>query len=198
MSAMGRVDPITYPQAWDVVEISGIPTPGIAQVPEWKRQHDFDVKKGKGTLGATVTFVQKPPAEGSIKFLLWTPSHFAQWDAFLPYLKYDPTKKTVSAVDIWHPSLDAIDVHSVVTTKIGNPIHDGDGMWSISIDFLEYFPPSNKSAVSTPQGAAQSQPGAGALSRTDGQTDSVGVPPIDAQDAYMQEIQKDLGLAQAP
>lgn len=156
MSALGPLNPIDSPQVWDVVVISGVTCPGIMKdgnLGEWKRSHDFDVKKGKGTVGATVTFTSKPPAEGTITFLLWTPDHFAQWDQFLPLLKYDPTKQTVSAVDIYHPALDAIDVASVVTTKIGNINHDGKQLYSLPVDFLEYFPTPNLSAVSTPTGA---------------------------------------------
>ena len=158
MSALGPTNPIDNPQLWDVVIISGVQAPGIVEPFEFKRQHDWDVKRGKGTVGGTVTFVQKPPAEGSIKFLLWTPEQFAAWDNFLPLLKYDPTKKTVTAVDIYHPSLDAIDVSSVVTTKIGNIIHEGKQLYSVTVDFLEYFPPPNAPAVGTPTSATGTNP----------------------------------------
>ena len=158
MSALGAQNPLDNPQVWDVVTISGIVCPGIIEMGEWKRAHDWDIKKGKGTVGGTVTFVQKPPAEGSIKFLLWTAEQFQAWDSFLPLLKYDPTKSTVSAVDIYHPGLDAIDIATVVTVKIGNIIHEGKQLYSISVDFLEYFPPPNVSAVGTPTGATGTPP----------------------------------------
>jgi hypothetical protein len=187
MSALGSSNPLDSPQAWDVVVISGVTCPGIVEMGEWKRQHDFDVKKGKGTVGGTVTFVQKPPAEGTIKFLLWTAEQFAAWDTFLPLLKYDPTKKTVSAVDIYHPALDAIDVSSVVTTKIGNVVHEGKQLYSISVDFLEYFPPPNASAVSTPTQANGSPP---AFTRNGN--------AANAQSGYEAEIAALLNKAQQP
>ncbi len=158
MSQLAQQNPIDSPQLWDVVTVSGVQSPGLAEIGEWKRAHDWDQKKGKGTLGATATFVGKPLAEGSIKWYLWEPEHFASWDTFLPLFKYDPTKKTAQAVDIYHPALDAIDVASVVTTKIGNIIHEGKQLYSISIDFLEYNPPPNQSAVSTPTQANGTPP----------------------------------------
>jgi hypothetical protein len=155
MSALGDQNPIDNPQWWDKVLIAGVLSPGVIKdgsLEEWKRAHDWDVKKGKGTKGGVVTFTNAPPAEGSIIFYLWEPEHFAAWDDFLQALKYDPTKKAPQAVSIYHPALDAIDVASVVTTKIGNLKHEGKQLYSIQIDFLEYFPPPNIPAVGTPTG----------------------------------------------
>lgn len=197
MSSLGAVNPIDHPQYWDVVEIAGVKSPGYCEVGEFKRQHDFDVKKGKGTVGGTLTFVQKPPAEGSIKFYLWDNgtlgtghNHFDEWDNFLPLLKYDPTKRSVQAVTIWHPSLDAIDVANVVCTKIGNPVHEPPkaGMYSITVDFLEYFPPPKASAVSTP---STSKGNAGPPA-------TPGAQPPTAQDEYQKQIAALLAQAEAP
>ncbi len=191
MSALGQLNPLDNPQVWDVVVISGVTSPGVIKegsLGDWKRTHDFDVKKGKGTLGATVTFTNKPPAEGTITFMLWLAEHFAAWDAFLPLLKYDPTKKTVTAVDIYHPALDAIDVSSVVCTKIGNLVHEGKQLYSITVDFLEYFPTPAQSAVSTPNGTSGTPPPPGAP----------GNPPPNAGTAEEQEIAQLLAQATAP
>lgn len=190
MSALGAQNPLDNPEVWDVVVISGVTSPGIIKdgtLGEWKRTHDFDVKKGKGTLGATVTFTSKPPAEGSITFLLWTPDHFTAWDSFLPLLKYDPTKKAASAVDIYHPALDAIDIASVVCTKIGNVMHEGKQLYSITVDFLEYFPTPNASAVSTPTGATGTPP----------PPNNPGNPPANPGSAEEQQIAALLKQAQA-
>jgi hypothetical protein len=193
MSALFYVDPIRYPQYWDVVYIAGVPSPGVCEIKEWKRVHDWDVKKGKGSIGAKLTFVQKPPAEGAIEFLLWDNSdlstgrnHFLEWDRFVPLLKYDPTKKKVQGVPIYHPSLEFIDVSLVVTTKIGNPIHKGQGLYSITVDFLEDFPSPAKNATGSPTVPAPSPapPPAGP-----------GNPPPNAPDALQQEIAQLAGQA---
>jgi hypothetical protein len=183
--ASGSLNPIDNPQAWDFVTISGVNSPGLAEVSEWPRHHEWDVKKGKGTLGGTVTFVGRPPATGKIKFMLWTAAHFQQWESFRALMKYDPTKKAPQAVDIFYPSLADINITSVVVEDIGNIVHEGGQLYSITVAFLEYFPPPKASAVGTPS-MATGGPG------------GPGTPPPVAQDAEQAEIAKLLAQAQAP
>lgn len=152
---VSHLNPIDNPQSWDYITLGGINSPGLAKVGDVKRAYDYDVKKGKGSVGATVTFVQKPPVKFSIVFYLWERNHFTEWDTFRENLKYDPTKKAVSALEIYHPSLADVDIHSVVTVSLGGIKHEGNAMYSIAVEFLEYFPPSPKSAVSTPSGSQQ-------------------------------------------
>lgn len=185
----GAVDPLLNPQAWDVVKVGGRASPGLCKVSEAKRAFEFDVKKGKGTLGATITFVGRPPAKFSVTFRLWTSLHFQQWDVFRPFLKYDPTKQTVQAVRMYHPSLADIDIHDVVTESIGNIIHEGDQLYTITCEFLEYFPPPKTSAVSTPTG---SRANAG------GSTTGTGSPADPIADAQQKEIAALLKQASAP
>ncbi len=187
----GAVNPIDFPQAWDAIVLGGVTSPGKCEVSEAKRSHEYDVKKGKGTLGATITFVGRPPAKFSVKFFLWQASHFAQWDAFRPLLKYDPTKKKVSAIDIYHPSLADVEINSVVVESIGNIMHAGDGLYTISVDFLEYFPPPKASAVSTPNGSTSGTSGAGTGA-------SAGATPPAAVDAQQAQIAALLKQAQGP
>jgi hypothetical protein len=145
------------------------------------------VKKGKGTYGATVTFVGRPPAKGSVKFYLWTPLHFTQWASFRPLLKYDPTKKKVQAVDVYYPSLADIDIRSVVVESIGNIVKEAPGLYSITVELLEYFPAPKKSAVSTPTQSQATQDGT-----------TVGKQPPAAQDAQQAEIAELMKQAAAP
>lgn len=183
------VDPINFPQVWDAVFVGGQFSPGVCQLSGFKRAFQFDVKKGKGALGATVTFVQRPPAEGTIKFLLWLPFHFGQWDQFRPLLKYDPTKKAVQAIDIYHPSLNDLEITSVVCKSIGAIEHEGNQLYSITVEVLEYFPPPKASAVSTPSTSTGTSPGG---------SSSPGTQPPNAQDAQQKEIADLLKQAQAP
>lgn len=185
--ASEAVNPIENPQAWDIVYIGQVPCPGYCKVGEFPRSYEWDVKKGKGTQGATTTFVGKPPTKGSITFYLWTAQHFKEWAVFRPLLKYDPTKKSVQAVDIYHPSLADIDVNSVVTEEIGNIIHEGEQMYSIKVDFLEYFPAPKKSAVGTPSGSTSTQKGT-----------TPGTPPDPIADAQQKEIAALLKKASEP
>lgn len=181
--ASGTADPITQPRTWDKVQIGGVESPGTCVVSEFKRAHEFDIKKGKGSLGATITFVGRPPAKGNVKFSLWAQDQFQEWEEFRKLLKYDPTKKAVQAIDIYHPSLKDIDITSVVTESIGNIVPEGKGMYSCTVEFLEYFPPPPASAVSTPSG---SKSGGFSANEAGGQSD----PVADAQQAEIAALLK--------
>lgn len=161
---IGALNPIDHPEAWDVVNLAGIDTPIAREWKGWKRPNKWDVKEGKGAAGATETFVGKPPARGTFTFLAWEAAHFAAWDQLLPMLAYDPTKKEKQAIRIFHPALKDIGVTEVVVDDDGVSAweHDGTGLWSRTVAFLEYFPTPRKPAISTPSGASTSPGAAGA------------------------------------
>jgi hypothetical protein len=171
------------------VRIAGVVSPGVCEISEAKRGFEFDVKKGKGAFGATATFVGRPPARLTLKFSFWQASQFAAWDQYRPLFKYDPTKKAIQAIDIYHPSLADIDITSVVCEEIGAIVHEGSGLFTVTVKLLEYFPPPKKSAVSTPSGSQSTNPNPGA---TPGQQQP------SAQDAQQQQIQNLLQQAQQP
>lgn len=152
---IGAANPIDAPEAYDFVTIQGVNTPGRCKVGEFKRVVDWDVKTGKGTAGATETVKGLPPAKGSIQFFVWESAHFAAWDALLPMLKYDPTKKTKQANSIYHPFLADIDVDSVNIEAIGSWVEVSAGEYARTIEFLEFAPPVNKSVSATPTGASE-------------------------------------------
>lgn len=183
------IDPISNPQAYDYARIGGVTTP-LCRVSGFKRPHEWDQKKGKGALGATITFIQRPPAKGTLTLILVTSADFALWYTIIPALKYDPTKKAPQPVDIYHPALADIDLASVVTENIGIVEHKGDGLYEVEIELLEYFPPPNASAVSTPQGSTTTLPPPG--------QQSPGNQPPNANAAQMAEIQALLNQAGAP
>ncbi len=187
MPAAVLINPIIEPQAWDNIYIGQVKSPGIAIVTGFKRDNEWDVKKGKGTVGATITYVGKPPAKGNVVFQLWQPVHFIEWESFRPLLLYDPTKKAPSPVDIYYPSLADLGITSVVVESIGAIEHQGKQLYTISVDFLEYFPPPKKSAVSTPAGSKSTQKGT-----------TPGTPPDPIADAQQAEIAALLKKASEP
>lgn len=159
--ASAVINPLKFPWVWDSIEIVSVNahSPGYCVLSGFERKHEFDVKKGKGTKGSTITFTQLPPAEGEIEFFLWDDGtlgtghdHFAEWAAFVPLLKYDPTRKKIEAIQIWHPALDDLDISSVVCLEIGMLTRTKDLMFSSKCKFLEYTPPPKGSAVGTASG----------------------------------------------
>lgn len=187
-----QLDPIQNPQAWDVIRVGSATSPGICKITGVKRGFEWDVKRGKGSLGATVTFVQRPPAKIAILFRLWTANHFQQWDVFRPLLKFDPTKKSVQAVDIYHPALADIEITSVVVESIGAIEHAGDQLYTVAVELLEYFPPPKVSAIGTPT----TSQGANSAGGKGGGTP--GTPPPTTDDAQQAEIKRLLQQAQQP
>lgn len=181
------IDPIANPQAWDSFRVGNQNSPGCGIFGEPKRKYQFDTKKGKGTYGFTKTFVGLPPVEVSIELLLWLPEHFRQWDAFRPLLKYDPTKKSVQAVDVYYPGWADIDFKSAVTDSIGGIVHKGKGLYSVTIEISEYRPAPKKSAVSTPKGSLATQAGT-----------TPGKAPDPIGDAQQREIAALWSTAQQP
>ena len=181
-------DPFSDPQSYDVVSIDGLECPGIIApggLTGFKRNTEWDVKKGKGTKGGTATLSQLPPSKGSIKFLLWSKFHVDAWDQlYRQRFKYDPTKKTKNAVDIYHPTLAKLDIHSVVTESIGPEEPEGKGLWSITVDLLEYMPPAKKTATSTPTGSTSNNNKAGASGKSDD-------PIADAQQAEIARLREE-------
>lgn len=150
---IGVVNPIDHPEQWEFMTLQGVNTPGTVEVTGFKRSVEWDVKGGKGTAGATETVKGLPPAKGSAKFFAWRSSDFAAWDVLLPKLLYDPTKKTKQANAVYYPSLADIGVNSVNIEDIGAWEHEGGGMYTRTLELLEFAPAAQASAVATPTGA---------------------------------------------
>lgn len=164
--ALAGNDPLSNPGAWNVLVVAGVTSPGYCVVKEHSRKNEWDIKKGKGAKGATITFVQRPPAQFSVEFYAGYvdasgaggADHFAAWDVFQLLLRFDPTKKTPNAIDVYHPALADLEITSVVTEDIGGWEDVGDKLFRRTVKLLEYAPPPAKSATGSPTGS-KSQPG---------------------------------------
>lgn len=156
-SASAILNPIQNPEAWSVIYIGDVPSPGVIPVngiEGFDRKTKWDKKLGKGVKGANSTIVQQPPPEGRITFLAWLPRHFEAWNAFLPLLKYNADKTKEQAIAIFHPALADLDIHSVVTDSVGPWRHMGKGKYARVIQFHEWTVPPAKPYVNTPTTAA--------------------------------------------
>jgi hypothetical protein len=150
----GGIDPIQNPQSWDVIVLAGVTSPGIiAEMSGFDRVNGWQIKKGKGSDGGTLTYVQRPPAEGHIKFVLSTAADFQAWASFRPLFLYNPAKNAAAseqAVSIWHPALADLSISSVVTKKISPIRHMGKGKYEVTVDLIEFAPPPASNVVNTP------------------------------------------------
>lgn len=136
------VNPIVTPEAYNYAKLGGVRTPGVIPkggVSGFKRSTEWEVKKGKGATGATVTDAGDSLVEGSIKMLLWRaddPDDFADWDAFREMLR--AARKKGTALDIEHPDINDLECNSVVIKNIGQRVDEGKGLSSVTIEVIEY------------------------------------------------------------
>lgn len=150
----GNQDPISAPQSWDVVIIAGITSPGLLKrIEGFDRKSGFQEKKGKGSIGATLTYVQKPPARGKLVFEAWTSAHFQAWQTtFLQLFLFNPAagqSADEQAFSISHPALDDIQLSSVVCEGVTPWKHAGKGRYVREVELIEFVPTPNTSAVQT-------------------------------------------------
>lgn len=181
------LNPILYPEEWDKIWIGQVRSPGVCEVKGFNRSYKWDSKDGKGSQGATSTYTGRPAATGTVKFQLWEESHFDEWQSFQNLLEFDPTKKTVAAITLYHPTPSNNNIHAVVTEDIGDLTHVGEGLYEITVAFREYAPPPKKNASSTPKGAKATPGGT-----------TPGAPPDPVADAQQKQIADLLAQAGKP
>lgn len=133
---------------WSYIVLAGKRSPGVIAIDGirgFDRETGWDKKRGKGTQGAYLTLTTFPPAEGSIEFILWEPQHWDEWDDYLDTLTYKPAKNqsttAAQALDIVHPALNEIKITKVVVSKVSPITHKGRGMYSRTVEFIEWIPP---------------------------------------------------------
>jgi hypothetical protein len=147
---MPFISPLKYPPVYDVLYVGGQPSPGVAVISDADRAHKWDVKDGPGTEGAVITYRGKPPAKFTSKHKLWLEEHFAAWNAWRVLLAPEGAKKDVQPVDLLHPALIEQEIFSAVVETLGAIVHEGNGLYSYTIKWLEYRPPAKKNVTTTP------------------------------------------------
>lgn len=155
------VNPLSTPSAYRHFFMAGAKSPGaipLDGIDGFDLANDWEVKKGKGKDGATITKNGRPPLEGSIRIQLWRdgsnddePDDFADWDTFKAGLIV--LDEGGAAIDIQHPLINDQGVVSVVIKLIGKPKQVGAGMWEVKIDLLQWVP-TPKTSSGTPGGSA--------------------------------------------
>jgi hypothetical protein len=155
------LSPISHANDWMFFTLGGWPSPGtIAKdgVKGFKRETGWDIKKGKGTQGATLTLTTLPPVKGSFTLQLFTDADFAAWDEFVSrVLSIDVKQQQAEGLAIYYPAFSSIGLTTVVIAHYEAPIHKGRGMYHTVIDILEWQKPPPSSVVSTVAGTKPDQ-----------------------------------------
>lgn len=137
------MNPLENPDAYDTAYLGGQPTPGCCVVTGFAELYDWDIKKSKGSTGASMTSQGKPPCDsGQIKCRLWEPHHFDDFEALLVLLRgTQGNGKDPAALSIEHPYPNGCGVGSVVVKKLPQLVNEGAGEFSATIDVIEFRKP---------------------------------------------------------
>jgi hypothetical protein len=149
------------PSEWDFIRLQGVPSPGIIKGSvDFERKNKWDKKAGKGTIGATATYVGTEGATGKITFVMWTLAQRVAWTKFAAMLLPTGvvrTHKRLDALDIYHPSLVPLGIKSILVPAdvVGTLRHVGKGRYEVTVELTEFIPPPvGGSIVSTPKKSA--------------------------------------------
>jgi hypothetical protein len=168
--------------AWNFFTLSGVSSPGTIPrggIKGFKRETGWDIKKGKGTQGATLTLKDKPPCEGSITVQLLTAQDFTDWDNFVQAVLSIPEQnQQASGLAIYHPSFSSIGLTTVVVKHYTGPEEQKAGLYFATIAFIEWAQPPAQSIVATVATTAPDQ---------DDNT-AAGVPPQTDPTVYAQQV----------
>lgn len=126
----------------DFVLIMGTPTPGRAQVLAGNSPRKWDERAGHGLAGASTVYTGDSLAKFKIQIDLWEVEHFALWKAFSTVVKKPPKGVRPIALDVIHPILADLDITQAVVVDRSQLTQIEDGLWSTTIDFLQYRKPT--------------------------------------------------------
>lgn len=166
MAGVLTISPLDDPSNYNKATIAGIDTSAIATPPmvvvvtNTDRKYSWDVKKSAGSQGQTITYRGWDLAKPKIKFVMWTiEQQRAFYNQIVPVLSYDAEKQAPKPFDIYHPLLFACEIYWLVTESIGALVDEGNQLWTVTVETLEYRQAKAKNATSTPEQANQNQNG---------------------------------------
>lgn len=149
-------NPIDNEDLFNSIILGGKKSPGKVTLSGHDRKVNWDVKKGPGITGATVTIKEIPPIEFTATFYLVRDDsqgidQIAQWHDFVKIINSTVSGSKPKAIDIYHPDLAAQDppISSVVKSSVGGAVDDGKGGRTYTIKFQEYRPPKKKGGTPT-------------------------------------------------
>ncbi len=164
------INAIDNPDLFDVIVLAGVRSPGKVTLSGHDRAVDWDIKKGNGQVGATMTKKGEDPVEFTATFYLVQDlgqgiDDFAAWDAFHALIDSTVNGKKPKALDCYHPDLAANGIKSVVKKSVGGVVHDGKGGQTVTVKLIEYRPPrkAGGSPSGSTTGAKKADPNQAAL-----------------------------------
>ena len=126
----------------DKITIKGQECPGLAEITGGSTPRKWEQRKGFGMSGAWLKYLGRDLAKFSILIRLSTDQECADWVAFYnAILKPPATRRSAEAtrgLEVSHPVLDILDIHSFVPEDVSQPTQIEDGLWQVEIKAIEY------------------------------------------------------------
>lgn len=129
-------NPLTEPR--DRCLIGGHITPGICDIEGADSPRNWDEIRGPGLSGALLRFRGVMPSHFAIKFRLYTPLDWADWNAFQTLVAKPPYGKRPRGLDIVHPLLEPLGIRAIVVENVLAPEQTNDGEWTVQLKVIEY------------------------------------------------------------
>jgi len=158
-------NPVDNPDLYDVIVLGGKRSPGVVTLSGHDSKVSWDIKKGPGLAGASMTRKAEDPAEFTATFYIVKDDtldvdEFAEWDAFQDHINSTVSGKTPKAYDVYHPDLARQNIKQVVKASIGGMTHDGKGGATVVVKFTEYKRPKPAAGSPRPKKKAEADPDA--------------------------------------
>lgn len=138
------VDALVKRGPWDTFIVGAITMPGVASVTGEGVGHDIEVKKSKGSDGATFTDHGRQLAKFRVKLILSTQGEF---DAFLAARKVlQATNKTGKLLpqQVTHPALNVVGISSAYCSRVGFPKPSATrGAFEVDLEWVEFRLPTS-------------------------------------------------------
>lgn len=132
-------DPINSPI--DHILLANRKSPGIAVVRGASSPRFWDKRRGFALSGARIFFRGNDLSEFFVTLRLLNEKHFDDWHEWRDLLKRPEPGVRQTALDIWHPILEDMEIISAVVLDWNQPTQIADGEWTVDVKFMEYRRP---------------------------------------------------------
>jgi hypothetical protein len=180
-------DPISRPQ--DYILLASEKSPGLAEIVGANSPRKWDERKGYGFSGAIVVFRGLGLSHFSVKLRLYTQIDWDNWHDWKRLVDKPPPPtpakgdggssgfKRPRGMDIQHPLLADLGIHSVVVEDVLVPDQTDDGEWTIEIKFIEFRQPVFALSKPVAAQATPVDPDQAEIGRLNDQANSLAGPP---------------------
>lgn len=162
--------------------------PGTVTFPGLSDPENWNVKKAKGSTGASTTLEGKDPRKFTSVIYLAddeTGEQFYIWDTFRAVVESTVVAGKPKAIQVYHPDLARAKITEASKDDIKGPVYDGKGGATYTIDWIEFRPPKPK-------------PPARAVAQAAGATSNPGRDTYDPNAAAKAELEGLLAEARRP